>query len=46
MLFADDMVLVSVSNKKLERLIDEFRKVYRKRKIEVKVAMSRFMRST
>ena len=45
MLFADDTVLVADSKKKLERLVEKFGRVCRKRKLKVEVAKNKVMRS-
>ena len=46
LLFADDTVLVADSKEKLERLVEEFGKVCRRRKLEVNLAKSKIMRSS
>ena len=45
LLFADDTVLVADSKKKLERFVDEFDWVCRRRKLKVNVAESKAMGS-
>ena len=45
LLFADDTVLVSESMKKLERLVEEFGRVCRRRKLNINLAKSKVMRS-
>ena len=45
LLFADDTVLDPDSKKKLERLVEEFCRVCRRRKLKVNVAKSKVMRS-
>ena len=44
LLFADDTVLVAESKKKLERLVEEFGRVCRRRKLKVNLAKSKVMR--
>ena len=44
-LFADNMVVVADIKKKLERLVEEFGRVYRRRKLKVNVTKSKVMRS-
>ena len=44
-LFVDDTVLVADSKEKLERLVEEFGRVCRRRKLKAKVAKSKVMRS-
>ena len=45
LLFAEDTVLVADSKKKLERLVEGFGRVCRRRKLKVKVVKSKVMRS-
>ena len=45
LLFADDTVLVADSKKKLERLVEEVGRGCKRRKLKVKVAKSKVMRS-
>ena len=45
LLFAYDTVLVADSKKKLERLVEEFSRVCRRKKLKVNVAKSKIMRS-
>ena len=45
LIFADDTLLVADSKKKLERLVEEFGRICRRRKLKVKVAKSKIMRS-
>ena len=45
LLFADDTVLVANSKKKLERLVEKFGRVCRRRKLKVNLAKSKVMRS-
>ena len=42
---ADDTVLVADSKKKLERLVEEFGRVCRRRKLKVNLAKSKVMQS-
>ena len=44
-LFADDMVLVADSKKKLEKLVEEFGRVCRRRKLKVNVVKSKVIGS-
>mgnify|MGYP001951562842 FL=1 len=45
LLFSDDTVLVAVSKKKLERLVEEFGRVCKRRKLKVNLSESKVMRS-
>ena len=45
LLFADDTVLVANSKRKLERLLEEFRRVCRRRKLKVNVVNGNLIRS-
>merc|ERR1712002_641761 len=44
LMLADDTVLVSDSERKLQRLVKEFRSVYKRRKLAVNVGKSKVMR--
>ena len=43
LLFADDTVLIADSKKKLERLVEEFRRVCKRRKLKVNLTKSKVM---